>query len=60
MPRPALLKRAAPGIVGTEGIKWNFTKFLVARDGTVLKRYAPKDTPRAIQSDIANMLPEHP
>ena len=51
-----LLKRAAPGIMGTESIKWNFTKFLVARDGTVLRRYASKDSPRTIQHDIANMM----
>jgi len=55
-----LLKRAAPGIMGTESIKWNFTKFLIARDGTVLRRYASKDTPRVIQHDIANLLAEHP
>jgi glutathione peroxidase len=55
-PLYALLKSAAPGIVGTESIKWNFTKFLVARDGTVLKRYASKDTPQSIQRDIASLL----
>jgi glutathione peroxidase len=55
-PLYALLKTAAPGIVGTESIKWNFTKFLVARDGTVLKRYAPKATPEFIQRDIASLL----
>jgi glutathione peroxidase len=37
-----------PGILGTEAIKWNFTKFLVDSDGTVLKRYAPNDKPEAI------------
>jgi glutathione peroxidase len=51
-----LLKQAAPGIAGTESIKWNFTKFLVTRDGTVLRRYAPKDTAQTIQRDIVRML----
>jgi glutathione peroxidase len=55
-PLYALLKTAAPGIAGTTSIKWNFTKFLVARDGTVMKRYAPKDTPQTIQRDIERML----
>jgi glutathione peroxidase len=40
-----LLKSAQPGLLGTEAIKWNFTKFLVGRDGTVLQRFAPKDAP---------------
>ena len=44
----ALLKKAAPGLLGTEAIKWNFTKFLVGRDGKVLKRYAPNDKPEDI------------
>ena len=50
------LKREAPGLLGTEGIKWNFTKFLVGRDGRVIKRYAPQDTPEAIGRDIAAAL----
>ena len=50
------LKAAAPGILGTEGIKWNFTKFLVARDGRVVARYAPTDTPQTIEADIAALL----
>jgi glutathione peroxidase len=50
------LKRARPGILGTEGIKWNFTKFLVARDGSVLARYAPNDTPESIEADIRAAL----
>ncbi len=45
------LKKAAPGLLGTEAIKWNFTKFLVTPDGKV-KRYAPTDTPEAIEKDI--------
>ena len=55
-PLYALLKTAAPGIAGSEAIKWNFTKFLVGPDGSVLKRYASKDTPQAIERDIAHML----
>ncbi|MCB1706678.1 MAG: glutathione peroxidase [Halioglobus sp.] len=50
------LKKAAPGALGTEGIKWNFTKFLIDRSGTVIKRYAPKDTPKAIAKDIEKLL----
>ena len=46
------LKTKAPGIAGTTGIKWNFTKFLVGRDGRVLRRYAPKTKPEAIAADI--------
>lgn len=50
------LKSAKPGILGTEAIKWNFTKFLVSSDGTVLKRYAPNDKPEAIEVDLAARL----
>jgi glutathione peroxidase len=50
------LKKAAPGLLGTEAIKWNFTKFLVGRDGRVLKRYAPNDKPEAIAGDIEKAL----
>jgi glutathione peroxidase len=50
------LKAQKPGLLGTEGIKWNFTKFLVGRDGTVLKRYAPNDTPKSIRDDIEKAL----
>lgn len=46
------LKSQAPGLLGTEGIKWNFTKFLVSKDGQVIKRYAPQDTPAKIATDI--------
>jgi glutathione peroxidase len=52
----AFLKSARPGLLGTEAIKWNFTKFLVGKDGTVLKRYAPTDTPDAIAKDVAPLL----
>ncbi|GAB4117713.1 MAG: glutathione peroxidase [Rubrivivax sp.] len=50
------LKAQAPGLLGTEAVKWNFTKFLVGRDGRVLKRYAPNDTPAAIEADIVRAL----
>ena len=52
-PLYAILKSRARGILGTEAIKWNFTKFLVSRDGTVLARYSPRDTPEDIESDAA-------
>ena len=45
------LTAEAPGILGTKAIKWNFTKFLVGRDGQVLKRYAPTDKPEQLASD---------
>jgi glutathione peroxidase len=50
------LKSEKPGILGTEAIKWNFTKFLVGSDGTVLKRYAPGDKPEMIEADLATRL----
>jgi len=50
------LVKEAPGILGTKAIKWNFTKFLVARDGTVLGRYAPTDTPKSLIADIEKAL----
>ncbi|WP_323846965.1 glutathione peroxidase [Microbulbifer magnicolonia] len=50
------LKKQAPGILGTEGIKWNFTKFLVNRDGQVVKRFAPKDKPEALEVEIEQLL----
>lgn len=46
------LKHEAKGLLGSEAIKWNFTKFLVDRDGKVVKRYAPNDTPESIGKDI--------
>ncbi|WP_372716333.1 glutathione peroxidase [Immundisolibacter sp.] len=51
-----LLKAQAPGVLGSERIKWNFTKFLVGRDGQVLKRYAPATKPEKIESDIEAAL----
>ena len=50
------LKAAKPGLLGSEAIKWNFTKFLVDKNGKVVKRYAPTDTPEAIGKDIAGLL----
>ncbi len=52
----SFLKAEQPGILGTEGIKWNFTKFLVDREGRVIARFAPKDTPEAIAADIEKLL----
>jgi glutathione peroxidase len=50
------LKSEKAGILGTEAIKWNFTKFLVDSDGKVLKRYAPRDKPERIEADLAARL----
>jgi glutathione peroxidase len=50
------LKNAKPGLLGTEGIKWNFTKFLVDRQGEVVARYAPKDSPESLDSAVAALL----
>ncbi len=52
----AWLKQVAPGLLGTEGIKWNFTKFLVGKDGQVIKRYAPTDKPAGMAKDIEAAL----
>ena len=46
------LKSEKPGVLGTEGIKWNFTKFLVGKDGHVVKRFAPTDDPDKLRGDI--------
>ncbi|MEO7850970.1 MAG: glutathione peroxidase [Rubrivivax sp.] len=50
------LTQQAPGLLGSTGIKWNFTKFLVGRDGAVIKRYAPTDTPQSMRKDIEAAL----
>lgn len=50
------LKNARPGVLGTEGIKWNFTKFLVDRQGQVVERFAPKDRPEDLDARIAALL----
>jgi glutathione peroxidase len=52
------LKAGAPGVLGTEAVKWNFTKFLVAKDGRVVERYAPTTTPAALKADIDKLLAE--
>ena len=50
------LAAEAPGLLGSKSIKWNFTKFLVGKDGTVLKRYAPTDKPASMAKDIEAAL----
>jgi glutathione peroxidase len=50
------LTAEAPGLLGSQAVKWNFTKFLVGRDGKVLKRYAPTDTPESLRKDIEAAL----
>lgn len=52
------LKSEAPGLMGTEAIKWNFTKFLVKKDGSVYKRYAPQTEPKELMRDIEKLLAE--
>ena len=50
------LKSEAPGILGSKAVKWNFTKFLIGRDGQVIKRYAPNDAPEKMRNDIEAAL----
>ncbi len=50
------LKKTAPGVLGTEGIKWNFTKFLVGKDGNVYDRYASTTAPESMKQDIEKLL----
>lgn len=50
------LSKEAPGLLGSKAIKWNFTKFLVGRDGQVINRYAPTDTPESLAGDIEAVL----
>ena len=50
------LSKEAPGLLGSTGIKWNFTKFLVGKDGKVIRRYAPTDKPESITKDIEAAL----
>jgi len=52
------LKKEAPGMLGIEAIKWNFTKFLVRKDGSVYKRYAPATKPEEMVGDIEKLLAE--
>ncbi len=50
------LKKNAPGLLGTEGVKWNFTKFLLDSNGKVVDRYAPGTKPESMEKDIINLL----
>ncbi|MFZ6750996.1 glutathione peroxidase [Undibacterium sp. Ren11W] len=50
------LKHQAPGLLGSEAIKWNFTKFLIRKDGSVYKRYAPQTTPEELIGEIQSLL----
>jgi glutathione peroxidase len=50
------LKEEAPGLLGSKAVKWNFTKFLVNRDGKVVKRYAPTDKPESLAKDVEALL----
>ncbi|MBC75916.1 MAG: glutathione peroxidase [Halobacteriovoraceae bacterium] len=50
------LKAEAPGVFGTKSIKWNFTKFIVDRNGKVVKRFSPKDSPEKIKSEIVKII----
>jgi len=52
------LKKTAPGLLGTEAIKWNFTKFLIGRNGEVVARYAPQTDPLSLAGDIEKLLAE--
>jgi glutathione peroxidase len=50
------LKAQAPGLLGSKSIKWNFTKFLIDRDGNVIKRFAPTDKPEKIQKEVKKLV----
>ena len=50
------MKKEAPGLMGSKAIKWNFTKFLIDREGNVVKRYGPADAPAGIAKDIEKLL----
>jgi glutathione peroxidase len=50
------LKKQKPGLLGSQGVKWNFTKFLIDRNGAVVARYAPTDKPAALAGDIEKLL----
>ncbi len=55
-PLYAFLKHEKKGLLGSEGIKWNFTKFLVGRDGQVVERFAPTTKPEDLSSSIEKLL----
>ena len=50
------MKAEAPGLMGSKSVKWNFTKFLIGRDGKVVRRYGPADAPAVIEKDIVKLL----
>ena len=50
------LKKAKPGLLGSQNVKWNFTKFLIDRDGNPVARYAPQESPESIRRDIEKLL----
>ena len=50
------LTKEAPGVLGTKAIKWNFTKFLIGKNGQVIRRYAPTDTPQSLAKDLEAAL----
>ena len=50
------MKKEAPGLMGSKSVKWNFTKFLIDREGKVVRRYAPTDAPASIEKDIEKLL----
>lgn len=50
------MKSEAPGLMGSKSVKWNFTKFLIGRDGTVVRRFAPTDKPEGLAKDIEKLL----
>lgn len=50
------LKQEAPGVMGTKKIKWNFTKFLIDKEGNVIKRFAPTSTPESLEDDIKKLF----
>ncbi len=56
LPLYKYLKESCPGILGLEAVKWNFTKFLVGKDGVPIKRYAPTDKPESIEVDLKAVL----
>ncbi|MGN6496689.1 MAG: glutathione peroxidase [Tsuneonella sp.] len=55
-PLYAWMKGEAPGLMGSKSVKWNFTKFLIDRDGKVVRRYAPTDKPASLEKDIEKLL----
>jgi glutathione peroxidase len=50
------LKKRAPGVLGSQGIKWNFTKFLIGKDGQLVKRFAPTTKPQDLSGEIEALL----